>query len=615
VRLQPGEVVDGRYRLVDRIGSGGMADVWRATDSELDRDVALKVLHENFARDEEFVERFRREASSAAGLQHPNVVSVYDRGSYEGSYYIAMELIEGSSLRDLITRGLEPGEAVEVTRQVLAAASFAHGKGIIHRDLKPMNVLIDREGRVKVTDFGIARAGNSEITQTGSVMGTAQYLSPEQAQGMEVTATADIYSIGVMLFEMLTGRLPFEGENAVAIAMKQVSEPPVAPSAINPAISPALDSVVLRALAKDPAERFASAAEMAAALDGAEADPRRSPGHTQRFAVLAAEEEPEDEEGRAWWIVAALIALLLAGGALAYFLTRDDEPKTTFVTVPAVEGEAQAKAQIQLQEAGFSVTVTRTESQIAEGKVIESDPRGGTRAEEGSNVMLTVSSGPGTVAVPDVAGLPEAKAQAKLEGAGFDVDVSRRASDAVAEGEAIGTQPSPTTQLEPGSPVTLIVSSGPKTATVPDVVGMDRVSATAALRDAGFEVNADPEDSDEPEDQVLSQDPAADSTLELGSEVTITYSNGVGTIELDNFAGQKLTYAERKLGNAGLNVKVVTEEVNDASDDGIVLAQAPPAGSKLSPGDRVTLTVGEFVEPEPVDPPANDTPPPDSTTP
>jgi serine/threonine-protein kinase len=203
MKLEAGLTVDGRYRLIDRIGSGGMADVWRAHDSELGRDVALKLLHENFARDKEFVERFRREASAAAGLQHPNVVSVYDRGTYEDSYYISMELVEGSSLRDLINQGLSIEEAVEVTRQVLAAAEFAHEQGIVHRDLKPLNVLIDRAGRVRVTDFGIARAGGSEITRTGSVMGTAQYLSPEQAQGMEVTAAADIYSIGIILFEML----------------------------------------------------------------------------------------------------------------------------------------------------------------------------------------------------------------------------------------------------------------------------------------------------------------------------------------------------------------------------------------------------------------------------
>ena len=349
MRLLPDQVVDGRYRMIERIGSGGMADVWKAHDAELGRDVAIKVLHENFARDTQFVARFRQEASSAAGLQHPNVVSVYDRGEWEGTYYIAMELIEGSSLRDLINRGLEPSEAVEVARQVLAAASFAHARGIVHRDLKPLNVLIDRSGRIRVTDFGIARAGNSEITQTGSVMGTAQYLSPEQAQGMEVGPPGDIYAIGVMLFEMLTGRVPFEGENAVAIAMKQVAEQPPAPSTINPKVTPALDAVVLKALAKDPAERYATADEMIKALDAAEA----SPGHTETFAAMVAEEEGERRKLNAK-VVALILALLLAAGALAYFLTRPE-----MVVVPGVTGQQEPEATVALQDAGFEVETER----------------------------------------------------------------------------------------------------------------------------------------------------------------------------------------------------------------------------------------------------------------
>ena len=273
MRLEAETLVAGRYRLLAKVGAGGMADVWCAEDTMLDRRVALKFLHDRFAQDEQFVERFRREASSAAGLQHPNVVSVFDRGTYEGSHYIAMEYVEGASLNDLIERGLSVGEAVEIVRQVLAGARYAHEHGIIHRDLKPQNVLVDAEGRARVTDFGIARAGVSEITQTGSVLGTAQYLSPEQAQGLPVTAASDIYSIGVLLYEALTGHVPFEAESPVAVALKQVSERPRPPSELNPSVSRALDAVVLKALAKDPANRFASAEEFLEALDAAEADP------------------------------------------------------------------------------------------------------------------------------------------------------------------------------------------------------------------------------------------------------------------------------------------------------------------------------------------------------
>ena len=214
MRLEAGQKVGDRYTLIERIGSGGMADVWSADDSMLGRQVALKFLHERFAQDEQFVERFRREAQSAAGLQHPNVVGVYDRGEHEGRHWIAMEYVQGASLKDLIGRGLSVSEAIEIVRQILAGASFAHERGIVHRDLKPHNVLVDADGRARVTDFGIARAGASEITQTGSVLGTAQYLSPEQAQGLEVTATSDLYSIGVILYEALTGQVPFQAETA-----------------------------------------------------------------------------------------------------------------------------------------------------------------------------------------------------------------------------------------------------------------------------------------------------------------------------------------------------------------------------------------------------------------
>jgi eukaryotic-like serine/threonine-protein kinase len=584
MRLEPGITIDGRYGLIARIGSGGMADVWKARDTELDRDVALKLLHENFARDKEFVERFRREASSAAGLQHPNVVSVFDRGTYEDSYYISMELVEGSSLRDLIVQGLSIEEAIEVTRQVLAAAGFAHKQGLVHRDLKPLNVLIDREGRVRVTDFGIARAGGSEITRTGSVMGTAQYLSPEQAQGMEVTAASDIYSIGVILFEMLCGRVPFDGENPVAIAMKQVGEDPPAPSSINPEVTPALDAVVLRALAKDPAQRFATAEEMLAALDAAEADPG---------AALPPIEPTPEEDGRRGWIIAAIAVLLIAAAALAWFLTRPD-----MVTVPDVTGQQEENATIVLHGSGFEVSVESVENAIPEGEVIEQDPSGDSEAEKGSTVQITVSLGPGTVKVPRVAGLSVPDARRVLTDKGFETELEKRPSDKVPKGKVIGSNPSQGTGVAPGSTVKLIVSTGIKTAVVPNVLGLDRVTAAQQLRKAGFVVNADPTDSDEPKDQVLEQDPAAGEEVEVGAEVTITYSSGVGTITLDDYVGQKLTYAERKLSGQGLSVSVVKQDVSNASQDGIVLSQAPPAGTNLSPGDRVTLTVGKYTAPD-----------------
>src|ERR1700692_1782632 len=266
--IEPETIIDGRYRVISRGGSGGMADVYLAQDQLLGRDVAVKVLHHHFAEDQEFVERFRREASSAAALSHPNIVGIFDRGEWNGTYYIAMEYVAGRTLKAIVREqgALDPSAAIEIVVQILRAARFAHRRGVIHRDLKPHNVILDEEGRARVTDFGIARAGASDMTLTGSIMGTAQYLSPEQAQGLAVSAASDLYSIGVILYELLAGVVPFEGETVVAIAYKQVSAVPRPPSELSPVVPPSLDAVVLRALAKDPAQRFADAEEFIAVL-------------------------------------------------------------------------------------------------------------------------------------------------------------------------------------------------------------------------------------------------------------------------------------------------------------------------------------------------------------
>src|SRR5688500_5692266 len=376
-----------------------MADVWCAHDTQLDRKVALKVLHERFAQDREFVERFRREASAAAGLQHPNVVGVFDRGEWEGGHYIAMEYVEGASLKDLIARGLSVSEAVEITRQILVGARFAHERGIVHRDLKPQNVLVDSEGRARVTDFGIARAGASEITQEGSVLGTAQYLSPEQAQGLEVGAPSDLYSVGVILYEGLTGRLPFDGDSPVTIALKQISEQAQPPSRVNPKVTPALDAVVLRALAKDPANRYSSAQEFLDALDAAEADPSGAGlGNTAAYAAAAlggaaaggalaagagdeaqAAAEKEDEgwmTRRRAAIIAAILLALAAVGAWA--LLRSEE-----VTVPNVLEKESREARGILEREGFEVGIEPQPDCAPEDTVIEQDPGALEKAEEG----------------------------------------------------------------------------------------------------------------------------------------------------------------------------------------------------------------------------------------
>src|SRR5438270_10110502 len=268
-----GSFIDHRYKVVSRLGSGGMADVYLAEDQQLGRKVALKLLHHRFAENPGFVERFRREAQAAAGLQHPNVVGVYDRGAFDGTYYIAMEYLPGRSLKQLIRQEapVDPVRAIDITIQILKAARFAHRRGVIHRDLKPHNVMLDEADHAKVTDFGIARAGASDMTETGSIMGTAQYLSPEQAQGHAVSEASDLYSIGVVLYELLTGQVPFDADSAVTIALKHVSEAPTAPTQVNPSVPPALEEVVLWALNKNPADRPRNADELITALEAAKA--------------------------------------------------------------------------------------------------------------------------------------------------------------------------------------------------------------------------------------------------------------------------------------------------------------------------------------------------------
>src|SRR5580692_1456046 len=328
--IDPETIVDGRYRVLSRLGSGGMADVYLAEDRLLGRQLAVKVLHHHFAEDQEFVERFRREASSAAGLSHPNIVAIFDRGEWNGTYYISMEYVPGRSLKTIVREqgALAPETAIDVAIQILRAARFAHKRGVIHRDLKPHNVIVDEEGRAKVTDFGIARAGASDMTLTGSIMGTAQYLSPEQAQGQAVSAASDLYAVGIVLYELLTGTVPFDGETAVTIALKQVSATPPPPSALNAAVPPELDAVVLRALAKNPAERFADAHEFLAPLEYVRQlltgeGPGTGNGPVPATALLlplAREpvEEPQDAAAvrrRRWWWIAGGTVLVLAVAA------------------------------------------------------------------------------------------------------------------------------------------------------------------------------------------------------------------------------------------------------------------------------------------------------------
>jgi len=597
-----GTVVDGRYHIRGRIGSGGMADVYLADDTHLGREVALKMLHRRFARDQQFVERFRREASAAAGLQHPNVVSVYDRGEHDGTYYIAMENLPGRTLRDLLRQEapLSQERAIHFGIQILNAAGFAHRRGVIHRDFKPHNVIVAPDDSLKVTDFGIARAGASEMTETGSIMGTAQYLSPEQAQGQPVDARSDLYSIGIMLYEMLTGRVPFTGDSAVSIALKHVNELPQPLRELRPDIHPALEGAVMRALSKDPAHRYQSAEEFIAALEEARVVIRSGGGgHTHDWApVPPVVPPPVDEERRRRWPWATIVLLLLLGGALlAFLLTRPDQVK-----VPNEVGKQADTAALDLGHAGLRPRIKRVKSDKQIGLVVAQDPPAGRKIEKSSTVTLSVSSGPGFTSVPDVTNKPVAKAIRLLKKRRLFANTSFENSDTVAKGLVISTDPVALSQVLVGSRVALVVSSGPQLLPVPNVVGKKKPVAEALLTDASFKVTTLEQSSDMPKGEVVSQTPAAGVSVAKGSRVTITVSKGPQKVKVPDVKGQKQSDAQKTLTGAGFSVKVVKSDTCDSTVDGKVIDQSPAAGTKAKKGSAVTITVGHKTSSGPTGP-------------
>ena len=627
-----GTLVDTRYRILNRIGSGGMADVYLAEDTHLGRQVALKVLHRRFAQDQEFVERFRREAKSVAGLSHPNVVAVFDRGDHDGTYYIAMEYLPGRTLKEIVEAEapLTQERAIDLGEQILHGAGYAHRHGVIHRDFKPHNVIVDEDGHAKVTDFGIARAGASEMTETGSIMGTAQYLSPEQAQGHAVTAASDLYSIGVMLYEMLAGRLPFEGESAVSVALKHLSELPPPLSGLRPDIHPALEAVVMAALAKDPAQRWQSADEFAQGLEAARSQIETGADGVQDLAVApvplpAPIPTAEDGNGagppvaapprrrrRRWpWFTIGLLTLALAGFLLYLGLSGAFDAEK--VEVPRVTGQQLVQARARLEQAGFEVTETRVRSRLPLDQVIDQDPNAGEEADAGSTVMLEVSNGPGNVRVPSVAKLPQEQAIDELQDVDLKVTTEPQSSEEIRDGFAIRTVPRAGEEVERDTRVTLFVSTGPEQVTVPDVVGLSRESAEARLSSEGFGVGVQEQESEESEGQVIAQSPGGSSRVDRGTTVTITVSTGIQKVDVPDVVGLPPREAEGQIRSVGLSSIRVERNVTDPDQDGVVIDQRPSAGVELDPGGQVVIVVGvllpqEEVQPEPTPPATTTTP-------
>ena len=616
---------DGRYRIMRKLGSGGMADVYLAEDEELGRRVAIKILNDRHANDEQFVERFRREAKNAAGLSHPNIVSIYDRGEAEGTYYMAMEYLDGRSLKELVVaRGPLPiQDAIAATRQVLGALRFAHRKGVVHRDIKPHNVMADADGRLKVTDFGIARTGVSQMTEAGSIIGTAQYLSPEQARGAAVDQRSDLYSVGIVLYEMLTGQVPFTGESPVEIAMKHLSDTPRPPSMLRPEIPPDLDMVVLRALAKNPEDRFQTAEEMDAELErvaagaGVTAEtadaatavlsgatlsnaptaivPPRRPPPRATSSYRYADPPPRRRSFWPWLLAILLVALALVAGFYAFGQIQDSLSSESSVSVPYVVGIREDNAVNLLNEKGLDAAVHRKPNDtVKEGQVYDQRPEAGVRLDKSSAVDIYVSTGPAKVKVPDVMGKSSDDAVAALTAAKLKFKVlnvfSKEDADTVVAQSPVGGK-----VVNQGSIVHINVSKGLQPIDIPNVVGQLYDSAAGSLQGAGFAVARRDVDSSQPKDTVIDQQPKGGGSAARGSTVTLYVSKGPKEATIPDVTSQDEASAQQTLEQSGFSVDVQEQDTTDPSQDGIVLDQDPVGGTKAKPGTTVTITVGKLV--------------------
>ena len=630
---------DGRYRIMRKLGSGGMANVYLAEDQELGRRVAIKILNDRHAGDDQFVARFRNEAKNAASLSHSNIVSIYDRGEAEGTYYIAMEYLDGKSLKELILeRGPAPvSVAVDYARQILAALRFAHRNGLVHRDIKPHNVLVDGEGHLKVTDFGIARAGASQMTEEGSIIGTAQYLSPEQARGTQVDQTSDLYSLGIVLYEMLTGAVPFTGDSPVEIAMKHLSATPEPLATKRADIPHALDLVVLRALAKDPTARYQSADEMDADLErvgrglgvsrateeaattilsgAAFADGAATSIVPADAATAVRGRPPGDDyfdysapvrERSIWpWLLAIL---LVAGAAIAgfyvYHQIQDQLNQAKPVGVPYLVGIKEANAVQIVEGLGLNTDPQHIHRQPNDsqpkGYVFDQNPNQGDRVGKGSFVELWVSTGRAQVTVPDLVGENQNDAVAKLTALNlrFDVhDISSRQP----QGTVIAQNPKADTKVAEKTVVRINVSSGPRPVGIPDVRGSSFETAASQLQALGFAVARQDAESDQAEGTVIDQTPAPNNFAPKGSTVTLTVSKGPTTTGVPNVEGEDEQTARSQLEASGFKVKVEHQDTADEGLDGFVLSQDPPSDTQAKPGSKVTIVVGRFQAPPPGD--------------
>ncbi|WP_241383525.1 Stk1 family PASTA domain-containing Ser/Thr kinase [Rhodococcus sp. CH91] len=623
--------LSSRYELGEILGFGGMSEVHLARDLRLGRDVAIKVLRADLARDPTFYLRFRREAQNAAALNHPAIVAVYDTGEAETEAgplpYIVMEYVEGDTLRDIVRADgpMNPKRAMEIIADVCAALDFSHRNMIVHRDVKPANIMINKAGAVKVMDFGIARAisdAASPMTQTAAVIGTAQYLSPEQARGEQVDARSDVYSVGCVLFEILTGEPPFKGDSPVAVAYQHVREDPPLPSSVNPSVPPELDSVILKAMAKNPANRYQSAAEMRSDLIRVLGGQRPSApmvmtdedrttlidsvdhtnGRHSRVAAAGASGGSDDDGGGGSVLKKVLLGLaaVVVVGIVGVFLWSLGPGSTAAqVAVPDVRNVAAEVAESRLQDAGFRVSIQqKSDPVVANGNVINTRPVPGSQAEQGSTVTLEVSSGPEQVQIPRLEGMTQDRAAQELAAVGLRLDpnVGRAPSAADDEDLVVEQSPDAGASVERDSPITITLGSGPELVRVPNVVGQTAEVAGDNIEGAGFEVVVEQIDSSEKAGTVVSTSPAGGASTEQGSTVTIRVSNG-DRIEMPVITNRSVSDALAALRAAGWTgsgsqLQQTREATLDVDLVGTVITQAQPPGSEISKNQPITVGVG-----------------------
>ncbi len=644
-----GHLFGERYQIGDTLGFGGMSEVHRGRDLRLGRDVAVKVLRADLARDPSFQTRFRREAQNAASLNHPAIVAVYDTGETPGETgpipYIVMEYVDGETLRDVLKREgpLQPRRAMEITADICAALDFSHRHGIVHRDIKPANVMLTRAGAVKVMDFGIARAvadGQSSVTATAAVIGTAQYLSPEQARGEAVDARSDVYATGCVLFELLTGQPPFTGDSPVAIAYQHVREEPKAPSDLRPGLPRDLDSIVLKALNKNPLNRYQTAAEMRSdlvrALSGQAvlATPKMSdeertqimratpsrvgaggptppllapPRRVMPADMWAEDEPPRRNRGRiAGFITVGVILVALLAGAiyLTVRVTTTNKPAAT-VAVADVQNMSQADATAALLKQQLKVgNVTSVASSDAQkGKVVKQNPSANTRADVGSAVDLQIGAGVSAVVVPNLNGLTGQQATAQLQALNLKVDETTKASNDVDKGKVISQNPTTNTSVKPGTTVSIVVGAGQSYTSIPTgLKGLSYNDALAKLKAAHLEATKAYVDSVDPKDQVEGVTGGyqeGQASVAYGTPIPLTVSNN-SQMKMPTITGGTPDQALAQLKAAGWTGTKTSDIAKNAPQDvtvvreiGTILQQDPAPAKVVSKSQRITITLAQ----------------------